>query len=395
MDKKRAIQDTAAATNQQQQQPAKKPRRKNVSSACLYCRRSHMTCDDGRPCQRCVKRNIAHLCHDPPNKNDKSDKNQPQNNAADSNTQTSPDPSLLPPKFDLEPPQFDPMSLGFDMEFGGGLYDFVNLLGLSGTPGNAANQGPGVTDLMSSNLGASTSANNALQHQPLVSRVQTPNYIVKPQDRYFFTAANPPVHGTREERLKAVLTAKHDAGLLRPFNYVKGYAKLGKHINEKVSPRNRLKIQSELSRIRAQFAHIASNLTEWDLTTAEESFERLLLDYDRVFSVIALPSCCWRRTGEIYKANREFADIVGCDIDELKSGSISIHELLDEESLTNYWNKYGQLAFNAESKGVLTSGSLVSRRDATTITACNFSFNIRRDRFGIPLMIVANFMRLA
>jgi hypothetical protein len=33
-------------------------------SACLYCRRSHMTCDSNRPCGRCVKRNIGHLCHD-------------------------------------------------------------------------------------------------------------------------------------------------------------------------------------------------------------------------------------------------------------------------------------------------------------------------------------------
>lgn len=23
-----------------------------------------MTCDDGRPCQRCIKRSIGHLCHD-------------------------------------------------------------------------------------------------------------------------------------------------------------------------------------------------------------------------------------------------------------------------------------------------------------------------------------------
>jgi hypothetical protein len=35
-----------------------------VLLACLYCRRSHMTCDSNRPCARCVKRNIGHLCHD-------------------------------------------------------------------------------------------------------------------------------------------------------------------------------------------------------------------------------------------------------------------------------------------------------------------------------------------
>lgn len=35
--------------------PGKKkkgPKRRKVNHACLYCRRSHMTCDEGRPCQR-------------------------------------------------------------------------------------------------------------------------------------------------------------------------------------------------------------------------------------------------------------------------------------------------------------------------------------------------------
>ncbi|KAJ3005318.1 hypothetical protein NUW54_g4390 [Trametes sanguinea] len=66
-------------------------KRRKVNHACLYCRRSHMTCDEGRPCQRwyvslpavyrgdlgestqpptplwdhcSIKREIGHLCHD-------------------------------------------------------------------------------------------------------------------------------------------------------------------------------------------------------------------------------------------------------------------------------------------------------------------------------------------
>lgn len=30
----------------------KASKRRKVNHACLYCRRSHMTCDEGRPCQR-------------------------------------------------------------------------------------------------------------------------------------------------------------------------------------------------------------------------------------------------------------------------------------------------------------------------------------------------------
>ena len=60
----------------------KTAKRRKVNHACLYCRRSHMTCDEGRPCQRwwvlllwiklgrsftldpSIKRDIGHLCHD-------------------------------------------------------------------------------------------------------------------------------------------------------------------------------------------------------------------------------------------------------------------------------------------------------------------------------------------
>jgi hypothetical protein len=50
-----------------------------------------------------------------------------------------------------------------------------------------------------------------------------------------------------------------------------------------------------------------------DLVFVEEAFERLMLDYDRVFACMGIPACLWRRTGEIYKANREFAELVGVE----------------------------------------------------------------------------------
>ena len=50
-----------------------------------------------------------------------------------------------------------------------------------------------------------------------------------------------------------------------------------------------------------------------ELVLIEEEFERMLLDYDRVFSAMGVPACLWRRTGEIYKGNREFTELVGVD----------------------------------------------------------------------------------
>lgn len=42
----------------------RKESRKKVKKACIFCKRSHMPCEEARPCKRCVKRGISHLCRD-------------------------------------------------------------------------------------------------------------------------------------------------------------------------------------------------------------------------------------------------------------------------------------------------------------------------------------------
>jgi hypothetical protein len=146
-----------------------------------------------------------------------------------------------------------------------------------------------------------------------------------------------------------------------------------------------------------------------DLVFIEEAFERLMLDYDRVFACMGIPACLWRRTGEIYKGNREFAELVGMEGSMLRDGRLCIYELMTEESAVNYWEKYGNVAFDSTQKAVLTSCVLRSKpavkqeqtehaRLVTTsgregFVSCCFSFTIRRDTWGIPLMIVGNFIR--
>lgn len=71
---------------------------------------------------------------------------------------------------------------------------------------------------------------------------------------------------------------------------------------------------------------------------------------------MGIPSCLWRRTGEIYKGNKEFAELgecegpaamlmeltsfvceVGVPIEHLQGGKLAIYELMAEESAVNYW----------------------------------------------------------
>lgn len=51
---------------------------------------------------------------------------------------------------------------------------------------------------------------------------------------------------------------------------------------------------------------------------------------DRVFSTMGIPACLWRRTGEIYKGNKEFAELVGVPIESLRDGKLAIYELMEE-----------------------------------------------------------------
>jgi hypothetical protein len=62
-------------------------------------------------------------------------------------------------------------------------------------------------------------------------------------------------------------------------------------------------------------------------------------------------------------------------------GKIALHEILAEESLVNYWEKFGAIAFDPAQKALLTFCSLKNPDDQSkdpTIKCC-FSFTIRRD----------------
>ncbi|UZJ53083.1 hypothetical protein CBS101457_002403 [Exobasidium rhododendri] len=250
-------------------------------------------------------------------------------------------------------------------------------------------------------------------------------------EKFFLTAADQK-DGTRDERLGRVIQAKYDAGILRPYNHVNGYARLNRWMEQNASQTSRRRILKPLSIFRPAFRAVAQSLTNLDLVYIEEAFERLLLDYDRVFSTQGIPACLWRRTGEIYKGNKEFAELVGVGIEALRDGRCAIYELMQEESAVNYWEKYGAVSFDPGQKAVLTScvlktkgkgsrrgngaidkegkfkggaqtkgevdGLLASNKEGGEeedgFVSCCFSFTIRRDAWSIPCLIVGNFLPL-
>lgn len=56
-------------------------------------------------------------------------------------------------------------------------------------------------------------------------------------ERYFLAAADQP-SGPRHSRLAQVIKAKYDAGLLKPYDYIKGYERMNKWMDSgRAAPR--------------------------------------------------------------------------------------------------------------------------------------------------------------
>lgn len=486
-----------------------KRKKKKVEMACVYCRRSHMICDDSRPCQRCIKRGIGHLCYDEPTNSRQRKKAQSLAKSSSSPGASTSSPPPLQPQHSTSfqssqfensmnlglqnispnqssPPQpqtlqsaqqlpqgsptqssnklmnksvlsqtmpFNPEPFFYSEHAGSefsSLNDFLSMIDDPDLVNGALNDDTPTNDpllnfgIPNDNIaqGKDQNLNNILSFSPSISQFgqfKTPNpkepiisnerpYIAQPvqqqpvqiqptpveesqpppqdgendephqpvisdsaRDKFFLTAADPTTEISPEERLKQVIKAKLEAGLLQPYNYAKGYARLQNYMDNYMNITSRQRILKPLSVFRPAFRAIARTLKDVDLVLVEESFERMLLDYDRVFTSMAIPACLWRRTGEIYRGNKEFASLVGVTTDDLKDGKLAIYELMSEESAVNFWEKYGAIAFDKGQKAVLTSCNLRTK-DGIKRKSCCFSFTIRRDRYNIPSCIVGNFI---
>lgn len=462
-------------------------KKRKVNHACIYCRRSHMTCDSERPCQRCIKRNIGHLCHDEPrdtphrkSKGEDADSTpadeqlepgspkhefnaQPRTSTTsilDSNGQTL----LGDSSVDLRPDTADnmsvsntgsigqPIAIGDHAHPGAGfhfndqylqpnrsqdltsldpnymfnaneVHDEYNLFndflstslfdetGVFSTEDMTAYNDPSFMNSMNvsmtdsnGDLMANAQANHSAPGPLPSATLATPGPIMSPQtpakpvsdkarEKYYMTAADPAGTDPPEERMNKLLKAKYDAGLLKPFNYVNGYARLNKYMEKNMKPSSRHKILMQLDRFRPNFRERMQSLTDIELVLVEMWFERSLMEYDRVFASMAIPACCWRRTGEIFRGNKEMAELIRVPIESLRDGKLAIHDFIVEDQLVSYWEKFCAICFDQQQKAMLTSCTLRSPSAGTgQDIQCCFSFTIKRDNYNIPSLIVGNFL---
>ncbi|KAL1883939.1 Transcription factor [Diaporthe australafricana] len=215
---------------------------------------------------------------------------------------------------------------------------------------------------------------------------------------FYLQVADPSGNDMPEKRMERVLLSKYEAGLLRPFNYIQGYKRLMDYLESHIHASSKQKILAQINRFRPKFREKVQQLTDIQLVYVEMWFERTLMEYDRVFASMAVPACCWRRTGEIFRGNKEMAELIGVQVEDLRDGKIALHQILTEASVVRYWEEFGTIAFDPAHDTLLTACELKCPIDdgkAKTKSKeikCCFSLKIRRDDAKIPSLIVGNFL---
>lgn len=143
---------------------------------------------------------------------------------------------------------------------------------------------------------------------------------------------------------------------------------------------------------RPSFIACTNSLREADLIFMEQCFQRTLLTYDNFIKVSGTPTIVWRRTGEIAYVGREFSILTGWTKEQLMGQKINfIVELLDDKSVVEYFQLFLRIAFGDFLGATMTECTLLTpKHDVKIRTGCIWT--LKRDVFGIPMMVIGNFL---
>lgn len=186
-----------------------------------------------------------------------------------------------------------------------------------------------------------------------------------------------------------------------PYPYTLGFHALTAFIQRRFSASATLKIAKSLASIRPSFISCTKTLNRQDLIFMEKCFQRTLFEYEEFMRDCSTPTLVCRRTGEVAAVNKEFTLLTGWDKDVLlgkatnlnvntgrsgyealsatnstnntgragqatprmrpmtlekgdgKPRSVFLAELMDDESVIEFYEDFAKLAFN-DSRGSVT-----------------------------------------
>lgn len=258
-----------------------------------------------------------------------------------------------------------------------------------------------------------------------------------------------------------------------PYPYTTGFHNMVAVLRKRMPLNKLLSIARDLGEIRPSFIASTKDLTREDLIFMEKCFQRTLIEFDDFLQHCCAPTIVCRRSGEVAAVNKEFTALTGWTKDVLlghepnqhvhprppSNGSgqegggppptprpaaaatatgaaagdsmapqpVFLAELLDDDSVMDFYKDFSQLAFEDSRGKVQRSCRLVKYRRpedvdgkgpsqqkdprtgmlsnrVTTIdgehgisrieqdgkVSCTYCWTIKRDVFDIPMMIIMN-----
>ncbi|KAF1802899.1 Zn(2)-C6 fungal-specific transcription factor [Mucor lusitanicus] len=390
-------------------------RKKKAARACIHCQKAHLTCDDSRPCQRCIKRNLATTCTDGARKKAKylQDIEDAATSSSSPGTPFSTTSSMQTPPnmntpFGPETAPFQtPNFLNTDPTFLSSSNHLVSTpptTATSSSPFNTNNMPTTSTNNHTPPPPPTTTSNNN-SNRPITSisssamgTSQISSSGISTLSAYgdgavVANVASPVTASTGPavRRRNQIITPEMAyASATKPFSYADGYHYLINYVKTRMSREDLMRISRALALFRPSVLASMMNLTEDDLVFTEKCLQRTLLEYEKLISYSGTPTVVWRRTGEITLVGKEFSLLTQWSRDMLLSKKTYIYELMSNPSAVEYWEKYALHAFDNTDSAVYSTCILMS--PTKRIVPCTFCFTIKRDIFDLPSVIVGNFL---
>ncbi|SCU77920.1 LADA_0A02872g1_1 [Lachancea dasiensis] len=177
-----------------------------------------------------------------------------------------------------------------------------------------------------------------------------------------------------------------------PFSHTPGFHSLLQYLRSRFDRADIVEMCRSLAEFRPIFIAIAVTLTEEDMIFMEQCYQRTLLEYDQFISQIGTPTCIWRRNGQVSYVNDEFSLLTGWTRPDLLFKMTFIVELMDDESVREYFKTFNRVAyqdFNGSER--MKTCKLLTPIRGREIECCCI-WTLKRDVFGLPSMIIGNFM---
>ncbi|KAF8305493.1 hypothetical protein DL93DRAFT_2066262, partial [Clavulina sp. PMI_390] len=323
----------------------KSSKKKKAARACAHCQKAHLTCDDSRPCQRCIKRGMAESCVEGHRKK---------------------------AKYLLD-----------EEELADGSNDFDSLMDLSFDPSyrfgsQTANLEYSMLSAILGNPRSETPSSNELP-SPLS---QSPAEMISPPQPPNLNAANGP---DRSGQWRSAGDSVYSQ-VVTGYDYTQGYHFLMRFLSERFEKNDILRVVRALAIFRPSLIALQMPMTEQDEIFVERALQRSLLELEKLISYSGTPTAIWRRTGEICVVGLEFCMLTGWTKEDLVGQRKFIYELFENQSVVEYWENFASHAFENSTQSVYSHCVLL--KPSGDPVPCAFCFTVRRNMFDLPDLIV-------